>query len=401
MYDNNEKRIYLGKNKEKKCCICTRKEPKATFKQKAHIIPASFGNRWLFSQEECDECNMRFGKKYENELASMFSSLRTIGRIRKRKGYPKIRVPKTTSCMQSGKKLITISMINGEGNFEFKQLEDNTLSLSVPAPPYYPIDAIKSIAHTLWLVLDERKRTKYKSILKWITNEIQMFPVNFYDGFMPGSGDGILSFSVWEKTKENEKLADLIVKFHFSNAFIFWELPDFKNDKYLPGILPATEISIFPPYEPKLRMISIQSNKQMRPQKMNFTMHYEKFEELIGDKQGKYDIDMIKPEKVENKYAVHYGKPFTAKLTAVKDNAKVVIDYAYLVFKEINENYLKILITNSMTKCNALVIIEGRKEPEQNGNKVPSFNERRKGYNSRTKSRRAEPFRDSAKNRKG
>jgi len=177
MYDSNQKKICLGKTKEKKCCICGKRAPEVTFKQQKHVIPAFFGNRWLFSLEECDVCNGKLGKKYENDLAAMFSGQRIIGRIPKRKGYPKIRIPDKKSCMGIDKNKIAIFIEDSEHDFKFKQLDDDTLSLTVPVPPYYPVNAIKSIAHALWLILDKKRRTKYSDILGWINNKIQISSV--------------------------------------------------------------------------------------------------------------------------------------------------------------------------------------------------------------------------------
>lgn len=345
--DYNQQRKYTRQIKQKKCCICGRREPEVTFKQKSHVIPASFGNRWLFSAEECDECNRQYGKKYENDLAAMFSGQRILGRIPKRKSHPKIRIPDKKSFMEINKNNIAISIEDNEHDFGFKQLNDNTLSLTVPVPPYYPVNAIKSIAHTLWLVLDKKRRTKYGDILGWINNETEISAVNYIEGLNPGPGDGILSFLVWEKIKEHEDLTNMIVKFHFSNTFIVWELPDFRNNRYVPGILPEFDISIFYPYEPKLLIKSIQSNKQMRPKKMNFTMSYESKEEYIGNSRPKsyFDIAELGKRKIEKAYNAYYKQPFPVRLTAIKDNEKIVIDHSYLVFKDVSEKYLKFSIS--------------------------------------------------------
>jgi hypothetical protein len=347
VHDCKQEKIYIGKGKNRKCCVCMRKEPEATFSQETHAIPVAFGNRWLFSLEECDACNAKLGKKYENDLAKMFSAQRIFGRVQKRKGYPKLRIPDKKSKMEILENKIAISIENKEHDFNFKELGDNTISLSVPVPPYYPAHAIKSLAHTLWLVLDEKRRIKYSDILRWITNEIQFSSYNYYEGLVPGPGSGLLSFLVWEKIKEHENLTDLIIKFHFSNTFIFWELPDFKSNKYLPGILPDVDISTFYPYEPKISFESIGHDKQNRPKRAHFTLMYEKKEEFTGDNSPKsyFDLAELNKKKTRNKYYTHTGKPFPVRLSAIKDNEKIVIDHSYLVPKDISKEHLQFLIS--------------------------------------------------------
>jgi len=163
----------------------------------------------------------------------------------------------------------------------------------------------------------------------------------------PGQGDGLLSFLVWEKIREHRNLTNLIVKFHFSNTFILWELPNFTDNEYLPGILPEIDISVFYPYEPKLRLISIQNDEQMRPKKMNFTMSYESKDEHIENNRPKLHLDLaeLAKRKIKTAYNAFYKQPFPVRLSAIKDNEKIVIDHSYLVPKDVSKEHLQLLIS--------------------------------------------------------
>jgi hypothetical protein len=71
----DSKKIRLGK--AGRCRFCGGTNPRL-FKQAAHLIPEALGNRWVFSLDECDECNKRFSQ-YEGELVNAIGSLLTLG----------------------------------------------------------------------------------------------------------------------------------------------------------------------------------------------------------------------------------------------------------------------------------------------------------------------------------
>lgn len=48
------------------CRFCGRKHPDASYKEIAHAIPEGLGNRILFCNEECDDCNGRLARVEEN-----------------------------------------------------------------------------------------------------------------------------------------------------------------------------------------------------------------------------------------------------------------------------------------------------------------------------------------------
>jgi hypothetical protein len=59
------------------CRFCMRIFPEVTFKNEAHIIPKSLGNKYLLSKHECDECNALFAK-YDDNLAKHLAMYRAF-----------------------------------------------------------------------------------------------------------------------------------------------------------------------------------------------------------------------------------------------------------------------------------------------------------------------------------
>jgi hypothetical protein len=52
--------------------------PEATFKNKAHLVPAGVGNRTLLASEECDGCNSMFGDSGDREIVELLAPFRTL-----------------------------------------------------------------------------------------------------------------------------------------------------------------------------------------------------------------------------------------------------------------------------------------------------------------------------------
>ncbi len=87
------RKIFLGEKDKKKriCRFCKRTmETGARFVTEAHAIPALMGNKILFQNEECDECNIYFGSSIENDLDNYTKILRALSGIPGRNGIPEI-----------------------------------------------------------------------------------------------------------------------------------------------------------------------------------------------------------------------------------------------------------------------------------------------------------------------
>lgn len=86
---DTQEKVYLGDKNNRVCRFCGRSETNgANFKQTAHALPESIGNKTLISYYECDECNKEFGNKIENEYANYMNINHTVSGIRGKKKIP-------------------------------------------------------------------------------------------------------------------------------------------------------------------------------------------------------------------------------------------------------------------------------------------------------------------------
>lgn len=80
-----------GKTDLRICRFCNRtKLTGATFKNKAHAIPAALGNTHVLLANECDDCNHYFGEKIEPNLLKTLNFERISSGVKSRARSPKV-----------------------------------------------------------------------------------------------------------------------------------------------------------------------------------------------------------------------------------------------------------------------------------------------------------------------
>lgn len=88
-----EKKIRIGESDKTKriCKFCKLgKEHGKTFQKEAHAIPEGFGNKYIINNEECDDCNEKFGNTIESEFLKSLDFFRVFYKIKGKKGPLKI-----------------------------------------------------------------------------------------------------------------------------------------------------------------------------------------------------------------------------------------------------------------------------------------------------------------------
>lgn len=71
-------KLYIGTRGACRYCGCT---APTLFATEAHTFPEGLGNRWVFSRDECDQCN-EFFSKYETALAASIGAFLTFGGVK-------------------------------------------------------------------------------------------------------------------------------------------------------------------------------------------------------------------------------------------------------------------------------------------------------------------------------
>jgi hypothetical protein len=177
--DGSNKTV-IGPRDGRVCRFCGRDKTATTFHDDAHVIPAAFGNRSLFSNEECDECN-QVGSNLEGDLASFLAADRILSRIAARRG-------KTRQKIKTSDKQRAFGQTNPANNevYIYQPTDDEgirmhddgngTLTLTVDIPKHQPIKVARAIGRMAFFNLD-KAYPGFDLFRQWIRGEVDLYPV--------------------------------------------------------------------------------------------------------------------------------------------------------------------------------------------------------------------------------
>jgi len=94
VFDTSYKKHFIGESNRKNriCRFCKMGEKDGkTFKKKAHAFSEALGNKTIVLNEECDDCNEKFGSNIENDFIQYLDIYRVFFKVKGKKGIPKLK----------------------------------------------------------------------------------------------------------------------------------------------------------------------------------------------------------------------------------------------------------------------------------------------------------------------
>lgn len=229
--DGSSKR-FLGSRENRSCIFCGSTDGEL-FSDDAHIIPAAFGNRSLFTYSECDKCNQTPGSQFEDDLAKFLSLPRVMTRFPGRKGTPKLRKPGHTSYMKADSQANSIYIHQpdeSEDSINVVDNDDGSLTVSVKVPKYRPTNVARALGRMALFILPTDFE-HFESLRTWVMREREWFPIPFTALHMPSCETKGITIAV-DRYKPMSDRCILRVSFRVSSYFLFmpipvdnWELP--------------------------------------------------------------------------------------------------------------------------------------------------------------------------------
>jgi len=160
-------RTHIGKSdrSERICRFCGKSTAVGgvTFKKIAHAIPEALGNKGLILNEECDDCNERFGNTIEQDLISYFNFHRVFWAIKGKNGVPKISFKNGYFERKENKFVIGYKPGPSEG--AFKDLKEVTL---VSHDRIATVNIYKSLCKIAISVIDADKLRHFGRTISWL-----------------------------------------------------------------------------------------------------------------------------------------------------------------------------------------------------------------------------------------
>ena len=165
---------------EGRCRYCGESDAKK-FRNRAHTFPEFFGNKTLFSRDECDGCNKTFSG-YENALATLIHPLRTLGGVRGKTGSPQLGLSGSAATMQTRPGAPRSMRIQTHG-LDFRDVisfDGNSghlrLSFPVPNASYVPAFAFKALVKMGLSILPQEELSNFSKLIFWLQGNSEATP---------------------------------------------------------------------------------------------------------------------------------------------------------------------------------------------------------------------------------
>ncbi|MGD9678724.1 MAG: HNH endonuclease [Vulcanibacillus sp.] len=185
---DGNKKIVLGDKKNQKCRFCGRMASDTKFRMEAHAIPELVGNKILFTNYECDECNQKFSNLLEDHLAAYLSIWRTLMQICGKRGIPKYKKNNSQIYVDESKVNIITYVDNnilqaGEKNRELK--------IEGTREPYVPIAVYKCFVKMALSIIPGNELSNVNWALEWVgesahnNSKFNIKPLIIHTAFTP------------------------------------------------------------------------------------------------------------------------------------------------------------------------------------------------------------------------
>lgn len=157
------------------CRYCGTNDPKR-FRKQAHTLPEALGNKWIFSLDECDDCNNLFSR-YEGAVTASVGALLTLGGV-KGKGSGVRQTGRSAGptyvehSIREGRRSLS-TMINGlDAQFGWNPRTGAMLfTFPIATERFRPVDAHKAILKIGYALLPDDERGQYESLRRALLDQ--------------------------------------------------------------------------------------------------------------------------------------------------------------------------------------------------------------------------------------
>lgn len=149
-----------------------------TFKLKAHAFSEALGNKQIVLNEECDNCNAKFGSTIENDFIQYLDVYRVFFRVRGKKGIPKVKF-KNSSIENVKKRNLSNNDLISDDNLMVIQSHDikhdeKTGELKVLLKSNHQLKMVnvyKTLCKFVLSTIDTAELGSLKNTIEWLSNE--------------------------------------------------------------------------------------------------------------------------------------------------------------------------------------------------------------------------------------
>jgi hypothetical protein len=254
---------YLPTCRIRRCRFCLRDPQQTSFTTDAHAIPELFGNRYLLTLEECDECN-RSGSTLEDDLAKHLTVTRSMARIQGKAGDVKHRFGDRSSSIASNGATNLITVVCQEGDDSLRSMRiHGGIRYVIRIPGYRPINVVRALARMALMIAPENELAVLEHIRRWLRDETQWAEPTFDEGFVPGTGLREVKVTLWNRKPASGGQNHYSLAVFYSSTILLLHLPD--TSMVLTEIpTPPRMRSPWPPHDVKWTRTRVNTNAVFR-----------------------------------------------------------------------------------------------------------------------------------------
>lgn len=238
VFDKNTKQTIGEKDKSKRVCrFCGKKSPEVTFKSVAHAVSEALGNKEIVLNEECDDCNNKFGSKVEIDLIEYLRFYCVFFGIKGKEKIPEIKRP-DFPVTEDGK---NFAIKNDEGvKLEYFHANDpekteDTFPLKLALRSDKEIIAqnvYKTLCKYALSVIGSEHIPAFKETIKWLNDEIVIAKLPKVAMLVTNSFfDKHPRLTLYIRKNDNHDLPFLVGELNFTAFTFSFIVPLCSNDK--------------------------------------------------------------------------------------------------------------------------------------------------------------------------
>lgn len=234
----NQRKIFLGPAQDRVCRFCGGRkiDGSVRFGKKAHALPELVGNRTLFTNYECDDCNQLFGDGIESDLGVYLKPYKILAAIRGKNGFPEIKDEKKgwRISREAGNLIITHK---SDERIAFLSEDEKTIRIEVPRDPYIPVNVYKAFVKMGLSLIPERKMHLFQDTINWIkgTSNHGFIPPTISSTFIEGPPVPLLSVLLLKRKVDEQPLPYMMMCLLLANTQFHFMVPSLEKDKHLIG----------------------------------------------------------------------------------------------------------------------------------------------------------------------
>lgn len=168
---DSEKRISIGEQDRRKriCRFCQNgmhTEVKVTFDKKAHAFSEALGNKSVVLNEECDDCNEKFGRTIEEDFITYLDIYRVFYQVKGKNGIPKLKYKDQGMVTSVDGEMIVQSqnIQHDEETGEIKVLLESHQTVK-------NVNIYKTLCKYVLSTIDEEELIHLQDTIKWMTSK--------------------------------------------------------------------------------------------------------------------------------------------------------------------------------------------------------------------------------------